>query len=283
MMKKILLLTLLACTSITSSCFAMALMKMGPMTGAETYQPNNEAYYLDSDSITVNRANKTIEYSECHIHSKEEYKNKNGKMIWRRQLVDFSKFNSSREITLYTLLEGDFYQKHQAIRVSANYIKRNQGLPQVTWNIDETDSKYTAPTTLYKEFAYLLDMPNLDGTPYVTPKSLGLNWIKSTSEFGVFYDPKSIKSKNDSVNAKIYIWYPSINKIEVMNGKFDYTDSHFKPTSAKFIRISDGECVESYKQGLIPGIVGDKLYTYDFENQPPIKIAADFFKTKLVK
>lgn len=283
MLKRTLLFTFLACITIASNCFALTLLKMGSMSGAEPYQANNEEYFLDGDSISVNKSNKTVEYTEVHIHSKEDYKNKNGKMIWHRQRVDFSKLKSAREITLYTLLDGDFYKNHNAVKISANYLKRNQELPYTQWNIDETENKYAAPKTLYNEFAYFLELPNLDGKYYLTPKSLDLNWINSTSEFGVFYDPKSIKTKGDSVNAKIYIWIPSINRIEIMNGKFDYTDNCFKPSSIKFIRISDGECVDSYKQGLVPGIVGDKLATYAFESEQPIKIASTFFKSKLAQ
>lgn len=293
MKKKTLLLTFLACMSIASSCLALTLIKMGPVTLWE-YNQDSEQYFLertgkehyfDADSIVVNKYEKTVEYSELYINSKEEYENQNGRMVWQRKKLDFSQFDfdTDRKMTIYRLLDGDFYQKSGAIKITANYLRRNQQLPTDPWKLTEHKGRYFQPIALYNEFAYHLSLPNLDNTSYLTPKGLGLQWIKSTSEFGVFYDPKSVKAKGDSVSAKIYIWYPSINRIEMMSGKFDYLKKTFKPNSVKFYRISNGECTESYKQGLIPGLVGDKLHTFNFGDEESLDIAASFFKNKLAK
>lgn len=285
MLKKILLFTFLACMSIASSCFAITLMKMGPViteNQASAIKSSTKDYYYDANDIKVDRNSKTVEYSELFIESKSDYNNQNGKMIFHRRLIDFSKFdlNTDRKIIISSIVDGDYYSKAGALKITHTYKKQ----PNISYyDIFESNGKNYYPNVIYREFSGLLNLPNLDGSPYLTPKSLGLNWIKSTSQFGVFYDPKSIKVKGDSVAVKIYVWIPSINRIELLNGKLNYTDETFTPSSIKFFRINTGDVTESYKQGLIPGIVGDKLHVFNFYEEEPIKIAAIFFKTKLVQ
>lgn len=293
MLKKTWLLAFLACMSIASSCFALNLIKMGPVT-LWSYSPDSEQYhlnktttdyYFDADDISVDRYNKTVEFTVAFINSKDDFEQQNGKMEWRRMKIDFSNFDfyTDRKVTFYRLLDGNFYKKFNAVKITRNYIKQEGQPARDDWKLTEAQGRYFRPNAYYNEFAYHLGLPNLDGSSYLTPKSLGLNWIKSTSEFGVFYDPKSVKTKGDSVHAKIYIWSPSVNRIELMSGKFNYSRQTFSPNSVKFIRISDGEITDSYKQGLIPGLVGDKLHTFRFDEEEPITIAADFFKSKVTQ
>lgn len=293
LLKKTWLLAFLACMSIASSCFALNLIKMGPVT-LWSYSPDSEQYhlnktttdyYFDADDISVDRYNKTVEFTVAFINSKDDFEQQNGKMEWRRMKIDFSNFDfyTDRKVTFYRLLDGNFYKKFNAVKITRNYIKQEGQPVRDDWKLTEAQGRYFRPNAYYNEFAYHLGLPNLDGSSYLTPKSLGLNWIKSTSEFGVFYDPKSVKAKGDSVHAKIYIWSPSVNRIELMSGKFNYSKQTFSPNSVKFIRISDGEITDSYKQGLIPGLVGDKLHTFRFDEEEPITIAADFFKSKVTQ
>ena len=293
LLKKTCLLAFLACMSIASSCFALNLIKMGPVT-LWSYSPDSEQYhlnktttdyYFDADDISVDRYNKTVEFTVAFINSKDDFEQQNGKMEWRRMKIDFSNFDfyTDRKVTFYRLLDGNFYKKFNAVKITRNYIKQEGQPARDDWKLTEAQGRYFRPNAYYNEFAYHLGLPNLDGSSYLTPKSLGLNWIKSTSEFGVFYDPKSVKAKGDSVHAKIYIWSPSVNRIELMSGKFNYSKQTFSPNSVKFIRISDGEITDSYKQGLIPGLVGDKLHTFRFDEEEPITIAADFFKSKVTQ
>ena len=293
MLKKTWLLAFLACMSIASSCFALNLIKMGPVT-LWSYSPDSEQYhlnktttdyYFDADDISVDRYNKTVEFTVAFINSKDDFEQQNGKMEWRRMKIDFSNFDfyTDIKVTFYRLLDGNFYKKFNAVKITRNYIKQEGQPARDDWKLTEAQGRYFRPNAYYNEFAYHLGLPNLDGSSYLTPKSLGLNWIKSTSEFGVFYDPKSVKAKGDSVHAKIYIWSPSVNRIELMSGKFNYSKQTFSPNSVKFIRISDGEITDSYKQGLIPGLVGDKLHTFRFDEEEPITIAADFFKSKVTQ
>lgn len=293
MFKKTLLLAFLACISIASNCFALTLIKMGPVTlwqypaDSEQFHLKNTTkdYYFDADDIAVDKYNKTVEFTTVFVNSKEDFEQQNGKMEWYRIKLDFSNFDfyTDRKMTTYLLLHGDFYKKFNAVKITRNYIKQDGHPAQDDWKLTELQGRYFRPNAFYNEFAYHVGLPNLDGSAYLTPKSLGLNWIKSTSEFGVFYDPKSVKAKGDSVNAKIYIWSPGVNRIEIMNGKFNYTKKTFHPNSVKFIRISDGEVTESYRQGLIPGLVGDKLHTFRFDEEEPITIASEFFKSKVTQ
>lgn len=219
MLKKTWLLAFLACMSIASSCFALNLIKMGPVT-LWSYSPDSEQYhlnktttdyYFDADDISVDRYNKTVEFTVAFINSKDDFEQQNGKMEWRRMKIDFSNFDfyTDRKVTFYRLLDGNFYKKFNAVKITRNYIKQEGQPARDDWKLTEAQGRYFRPNAYYNEFAYHLGLPNLDGSSYLTPKSLGLNWIKSTSEFGVFYDPKSVKAKGDSVHAKIYIWSPS--------------------------------------------------------------------------
>lgn len=294
MLKRTLLLAFLACMSIASSCFATTWVKIGTATEWE-YHPENEEkimkttgkeYYYDADDVVFDKERKIVVYTQVALPLGTSIQDVTDEIKFKRHRINFSnvKPNGNRRFYLNILREGYYNPQTEQSRVTTNYVPK--GLDQFAVNsfdVIPSRGRYYLGNVLYKEFAPTLDLPTLHGDTALTPRSLGLNWIKSTSEFGVFYDPKSVKTKGDSVNAKIYIWIPSINRIELMNGKFNYTKKTFKPNSISFIRISDGTITDSYKQGLIPGLVGDKLHTFRFDEEEPITIASEFFKAKVMQ
>lgn len=292
MQKKTLLLTFLACMSIASSCLATTnWISMGPVTLWEYNNGENEAnlmnktgveHFFDGADIEIYPKAKRVVFTEITKNPST-----NGEQIsFKRKIIDFREFNINGQgtIKVYTPLEGYYSPQTDSFRVTANNYELIDRFHQcTTWNVLNYTGRYFYPNVLYKEFAALLNLPNLDGMSYTTPKSLGLTWIKSTSEVGVFYYPDSVKTKGNTVTAKIAVWIPSINRIEVINGKFDYDKQIFKPSSAKFYRINTGELVESHTKGLIPGLVGEALHTFRFDEDDSIKIASDFFKNKLAQ
>lgn len=294
MFKKTLLVTFLACMSIASSCFATTWLKMGTAT-EWWYSPEAEAkylkdtgyeYYYDADSLEIYKDSKVIVYTQARLPLGTSIQDLTDKFEVKRYRVHFVdvRVNGNRRYNRDLARVGYYIPQTDKFPVTQDYISR--GLAQFAGDALDAElhkGRYYLGNVLYKEFAPILDLPNLYGDIALTPKSLGLNWIKSTSEFGVFYDPKSVKAKGDSVSAKIYIWIPSINRIELMNGKFNYTKKTFKPSSISFVRISDGEVTDSYRQGLIPGLVGDKLHTFRFDEEEPITIASEFFKAKVMQ
>lgn len=291
MLKKILLFTFLACMSIASSCFATTWTTMGPATLWEYNSTNNEAslmkqtgmeWLYDNDSLTIDYARKRVAFREIRKNQytlPEEIKYRDKIMCF------YPESNGNLMIKVYTMEDGTYNSNTNTFRKINDYRKLHEGIDLCdSW---EYPNKYTGRyyyhNVLYKEFGGLFNLPNIDGSPYLTPKSLGLKWIKSTSEVGVFYYPDSVKAKGNTVTAKVAVWIPGINRIEVINGKFDYDKQVFKPSSAKFYRINTGELVESHKKGLIPGLVGEALRTFRFDDDDSVKIASDFFKTKLAK
>lgn len=291
MLKKILLFTFLACMSIASSCFATTWTTMGPVTFWEYDSTDDESslmkktgkeLFYDSDSFSIDYARKRVAFREI---SKNQYTPPEEIKYRDKIMCFYLKPNGEIMIKVYTMADGNYNSKANTFRQVSDYRKLQEGIDLCTsWTYpNKYTGRYFYHNVLYKEFAGLFNLPNIDGSPYLTPKSLGLKWIKSTSEVGVFYYPDSVKVKGNTVSAKIAVWIPGINRIEVINGKFDYEKQVLKPSSAKFYRINTGELVESHTKGLIPGWVGEALHTFRFDEDDSVKIASDFFKSKLAQ
>lgn len=290
MLKKILLFTFLACMSIASSCLAAQWIKIGTATewwyeAAEEQKfldTTGRNYYYDADDIIIDKDRKIIIFTEAVLDSKTSIESLTDEFKIHRRKMDLStvRINGNRRFDVVTLADGYYNPRTDKFRVTDKYRGNFMG---AAWDAQEYKGRYYRGNVLYREFAPLLNMPNLDGNTTVTPKSLGLTWIKSTSEVGVFYYPKTVKVKGNTVSAKISVWIPSINRFEELSGKFDYDKNTFKPNNAEFYRISSGELVESHRRGLIPGLVGEALHTFRFDEDDSIKIASDFFKSKLAQ
>lgn len=280
--------------SIASSCFADKpdWTSMGPVTLWEYNEDNNEAKLMNQTGLEwfydVN--NMSIDYEKKRVAiiqlNKNPYTSTESVVPYREKIICFFPLsNGKMQIKVYKMSEGDYDVRTDTYRKTQDYRKLHEGIDLCTSCVypNKYTGRYYFLNVYYKEFAGLFNLPNLDGSPYLTPKSLGLTWIKSTPELGVFYYPSSVKVKGNTVSAKIAVWIPTINRIEVINGKFDYDKQIFKPNSAKFYRINTGELTDSHKKGLIPGLVGEALRTFRFDDDDSVKIASDFFKTKLAK
>ncbi len=283
MLKKILLFTFLACMSIASSCLAANWLRMGEAVAIDHISIQQAMkmktpYYYDGESLVVNH---NQQYVEATYYSPNDKGTMDGVIVHRKR---FYLSSNPYECKSCDVFYGSYDQQSGRINYLYNFSNKPESFFFPGSHVMSRDfGEYYRGYLFYKEFAYHFNLPNQDGTPYITPKSLGLKWIKSTSEVGVFYYPDSVKAKDNTVTAKISVWIPSINRIEVINGKFDYDKQVFKPSSAKFYRINTGELVDSHKKGLIPGLVGEALRTFRFDDDDSVKIASDFFKTKLAK
>ena len=87
-----------------------------------------------------------------------------------------------------------------------------------TNDLSDRYGKYHINSVLQREFAYFLDIPNQDGSPYTTPKDLGLTWIKSTGSVDVF----GITIYNYSINT-----ISNLNYSEVLGQSCDWLDTSF--------------------------------------------------------
>lgn len=136
-------------------------------------------------------------------------------------------------------------------------------------------------TIMYRELGYFMNMPNENGAPYITPKSMGLTWINSTSKVGVFYYPDTVKVKKNNIDATVVFWYPKQNRIQTVKCTLDYNKKLFKPKSSEMRRINTGDLIESVSKGLIPGLGGPRFINHRFDEDDESRILADYFKDKV--
>lgn len=289
MLKKVLALAFAACMSVGSIASAVDLIYMGELTKIpynlteRRSIPKTHDYYFDGDSIEVNTYGDYVDVSIVHTTDDAKYA--------RTDMMSFQRFriffkDTPEKSWAGYIHSGDYYKSTEQYIVKTNYLNRDGTINNSAvegFGLARGES-YLGPA-FYKDFGFFLKKPNHDGSPYQTPKDRGLKWIKSTADIGVFYDPLDVKvdAKKNTVSAKVVFWMPGINRIEEIKGKFDYTKEQFKPSSAKFYRISTGELTESHKQGLVPGLVGEALRTFKFGSEESVVIAAEFFKQKLSK
>ena len=279
MLKKMLAVTAI-CMSFVSNTFATDLVTMGKVSlshEAFSKQQANIQCFFDADTVKVDKANNLVYFNLVIKHPNggtvmsncTEYR-----AAWARLTNDPKNSETRPIVTRFvddttgkvTQWEGSTYGYSGADNLSA-----------------ESNGPYHITNTIYREFAYFLNIPNQNGKPYVTPKSLGLTWIKSTDKFGVFYYPNSVKVKGNKVDVKAVYWYPSENRYQIMKATLDYDKQLYKPSSSDLRRINTGESVESASKGLIPGLTGPKFYTFKFSDAEEYKIISDFFRSKVKK
>lgn len=286
MHKKILAFFFLLCLSMMNNCFAEEWVNMGlgvkfEHLPADQVEKWGYYYYYDADTMVVNHERKYVEIT--YMTSNKSVLSNTGSRNFDRRRFYFA--DDPRRCGEVQIAGGnyDFDAKR------ANYLFDFRNKPESFFQISRCDmsidnGEYYRNHIFYKEFAALFNLPNQDGTEYITPKSLGLTWINSTAEEGVFYKAESVKAKDTKVTADIYIWLPNRNRIEKLSGIFDYSKNVFKPTKADFYRINTGEHMESYKKGLLGGLLGGTaLRTFRFDEDDGIAIAAEFFKSKLAE
>lgn len=127
--------------------------------------------------------------------------------------------------------------------------------------------------TLWQDFAYLVDLPNQDGSAYIEPKNLNLKWATSTDKFGIFYDPKSLKAKGDKVSAKIYLWYPRYNRYQQLNSTLNYAKQQWEVSLVEDRRLSDNTVTFKISNSLL-----FKINPTSFDVDEESKVASEYFK-----
>ena len=205
------------------------------------------SYTFDADSISVDKANKTV-----NVVMRFESFPGNGVKGARRD----------RNVTLYF---SDDPKKcisvvTKVVALQKDNNKMTTTYPKIDWNnlkpeeygfLKSSTNPYYFGFRYWQDFAYLVDLPNQDGTPYVEPKTLKLAWATSTDKFGVFYDPKSLKVKGNKVSAKIYLWYPRYNRYQYINSTLNYDKNSWQPSVAEDRRLSDNSLVSKVANSLL--------------------------------
>lgn len=276
MLKKKILSVALGLMTLTSTCFA-ELLSMGGVSmivPAHTQTADMVVPKFAPESIKVDKAAHTVDV-----------------LIF----ISPSVYNQCDEYRLERLTLFADPEKSSAKVVKVRYYKKGTDILDSedngggyafadAYDLSARYGKYHINNVLQREFAYFLDIPNEDGTPYLTPKDLGLTWINSTGKVGVFYYPKSVKvKKNNTINVKVAFWYPGENRVQTIDCTLDYNKQLFKPKSSEMRRINTGEVVESVYKGWLPGITSPRFINQKFSETDEARILSNYFKDKLVQ
>ena len=275
MLKKKILSVALGLMTLTSTCFAELLSMGGVSMIVPAHTQTNDLVVplFDPSTIEVNKAAHTVDvaifiypsvYNQC-----DEYR------LERLTLFADPAKSSARVIKVR-------YYKHGTTILDSE----DNGGGYAFADADDLSArygKYHINNVLQREFAYFLDIPNEDGSPYLTPKDLGLTWINSTGKVGVFYYPKSVKIKKNSVNLKAAFWYPGKNRVKTVECTLDYNKQLLKPKFFEMRRINTGEVMEKQYKGFIPGLSGPGFDNQKFSETDEARILSSFFKDKLVQ
>lgn len=274
--KKILSLVAGSLLFLANSCSATNLISMGPVSlivPADTVTNDLITPKFDTDSIQVDKAAHTVDVlifiTPSPYNHYDEYRMERLKL-----------FKDASQSTAHVLRVR--YYEHGTDKLIGDYNRGGYSFADAN-DLSDRYGKYHINSVLQREFAYFLDIPNQDGSPYTTPKDLGLTWIKSTGSVGVFYYPKTVKVKKNKVNLKAAFWYPKQNRIQTVDCTLDYDKKLFKPKSCEMRRINTGEVVETVYRGLIPGLLGPNFINRSFNENDECRILSEFFKDKIVQ
>lgn len=258
---------------VASTAVASTWVKMNPVSfwiEAKTKPVNDPILNFDADSISVDWANHTVDVVITIEHSPY-----NGyREIRNERLTLYADSTNSKA----RVRRARYYDKNGTLMLESDmggYAFADAG------DLSARYGKYHINNELQREFGYFLNLPNEDGRPYLTPKALGLTWIKSTADVGVFYYPQTVKVKNNNVNVKVAFWYPRQNRIQTINCTLDYDKKLFKPKSCEMRRINTGEIIESVSKGLIPGLIGPRFINHRFDQDDEARILSDYFRAKI--
>ena len=210
---------------------------MGPIK--KDIMGKNWAY--DRDSMNIDKENRIIEVS---IKDEEP----SGK-IWLGDYYEVTRIrlyfsNDPAQCYFIELYQDDYSKRNN------KHLEHDKAIYREFKNFSKAKrNEYYTPFVFWKEFGYYLDLPNQDGTPYVTPKSLGLTWAESTSKVGLFYYPDTLRVKGSKVFVKYCIWSPTKNTYQMIDGLFDYSNSCLYAYSSATKRISSNDIKVSFEAG----------------------------------
>lgn len=266
--------TLMLCAN---SVFAVDMVKMNPVNFfvETTTKPSfDPILQFDVDSIVVDHANGTVNVILTIEHPPF---NKDCREYRIEQLTLRADSTNSKAKVLQTRYYNRLTNKLENKFDMGAYAFAD------TSDLSARYGKYHINNELQREFGYFLNLPNEDGTPYLTPKAMGLTWIKSTGTVGVFYYPDSVKVKNHNVDVKVAFWYPKENRVQTIKATLDYDKQLFKPKTNELRRINTGEIIISASKGLIPGLIGPAFKNSSFNSADEARILSEYFKSKVAK
>lgn len=259
-----------------SNCLATDWVDMGRVDGwlsrsEKEYQEDKQKikWYFDADSVQVNDDNSVsaIVKHENYIINQTEYK-----------LIKLVCGRGPADSAVKVLTQNIYDNKTGALLYDLKYPLTDGNYYTLT---SELYGIYCEPILMYRELGYFNNMPNENGSPYITPKSMGLTWINSTDKVGVFYYPNTVKVKKNAVDVKVVFWFPLENRIQTIQCTLDYNKKLFKPKSCEMRRISTGDITELEYKGLIPGITGPRFINSKFDHDDEMRILSEYFKGKV--
>lgn len=230
---------------------------------------NDVKWYFDADSVTCHddRSVTATVKKKSNILNRTEYR-----------LVKLECGQNASDSAVKVLTQKQYDDKTGTLLYYQKYPLTDGNYSSMTTNIYGI---YYDLTIMYRELGYFMNMPNENGAPYITPKSMGLTWINSTSKVGVFYYPDTVKVKKNNIDATVVFWYPKQNRIQTVKCTLDYNKKLFKPKSSEMRRINTGDLIESVSKGLIPGLGGPRFINHRFDEDDESRILADYFKDKV--
>lgn len=230
---------------------------------------NDVKWYFDADSVTCHddRSVTATVKRKSNILNRTEYR-----------LVKLECGQNASDSAVKVLTQKQYDDKTGTLLYDQKYPLTDGNYSPMTTNIYGI---YCDLTIMYRELGYFMNMPNENGVPYITPKSMGLTWINSTSKVGVFYYPDTVKVKKNNIDATVVFWYPKQNRIQTVKCTLDYNKKLFKPKSSEMRRINTGDLIESVSKGLIPGLGGPRFINHRLDEDDESRILAEYFKDKV--
>lgn len=282
MLKKILGLALVIALSVASITQGEEWIKTNKTLGAASgnfYLPEKNLksglqlskdwgyeHSFDADSISVDKANKIV-YVTMRFESFAGNQTR-GSRIDDNVILHFNE-DPAKCYAVYTKM--DTFEKSTG-KYYTYYYKNNKSFTKNGFSKSDTNPYYTG-YTFWQDFAYLLDLPNQDGSAYIEPKNLKLNWATSTGKFGVFYDPKSLKIKGQKVSAKIYLWYPRYNRYQQINSTLNYDKNQWEVSLVEDRRLSDNTVTYKIANSLL-----FRINPSPFDVDEESKVVSEYFR-----
>lgn len=259
-------------------------VKLGFLTNRPTDSMKVDSFrknwVYDRDSLYVDKANNIIEVT---IKGKDSFVIGEDYSVSRLRLH----FNPDPKQCYFTVLYEDAYDnnnrhlRHANLSANVNSIAPDF-ISYTIFHCKKQDfskvrSEFYMPYVFWKEFGYYLDLPNQDGTPYLTPEEFDLTWATSNDSYGLYYFPKTLSVKDNRVYVVFAIINPHENRFQFIDGIIDYNHNVVYAYASIVKRISSGD--NKYEPYKAPkGKMSSPLNINEYGD---LQIAADYFRKYL--
>lgn len=259
-------------------------IKLGFLTNNPTDRMKVDAFRInwmyDRDSMYVDKANNIIEVT---IKGNESIFIGDAYSVSRLRLH----FNPNPKQCYFTVLYEDSYGSDNSHlrRIIPSDDVNSMAPSFISYTIfhckkqdfSKVRSEFYMPYVFWKEFGYYLDLPNQDGTPYLTPEEFDLTWAASNDSYGLYYFPKTLSVKGNRVYVVFAIINPHENRFQFIDGIIDYNHNVVYAYASIVKRISSGD--NKYEPYKAPkGKMSSPLNINEYGD---LQLAADYFRKYL--